>query len=106
MQVVALISKEHLKQADVVSENSCEAVQRLWRVKLGTCSKLFISAGDFSTASWKYCSLAMSLLTALADRHRVQKGVISFEHPSNVRSMLAKKLIVFTTTTILGVMCT
>ncbi len=41
MQVVALVAKEHLKQADVASENSCEAMQRLWRVKLGPCSKLF-----------------------------------------------------------------
>jgi hypothetical protein len=77
-QVVALDAKEHLKQVDVVNEDSCEVMQRLWRVKLGTCSKLLHIAGGFSVTSWKYHSLAMSLLNALAKCHLVQKGAIPF----------------------------
>ena len=41
MQVVALVTKEPLEQADVVCKYPCQPMQRLWRVKLGTCSKLF-----------------------------------------------------------------
>jgi hypothetical protein len=53
MQVVALVAKEYLKQADVVSEILVRPCNVCGVLNLAPVANFFVSAGDFSVASWK-----------------------------------------------------